>query len=187
LADRTPIFEMHILPMFRQLDRQHMMRVNSTLDLWDYDSVKRNAPEIIARACGDTPSMPPSDVGGFWPSEWRALFSRWVAGGFRRLTLGLGRDYKLTQSGATLFTLSCTAAIPNATDGDSTAWFDTVDPGPGSATFRLYVFPGEAVPPPADTTDIQVQEHVAAASAVGGVTVIDSAGTHRIARPEHIA
>ena len=37
LADRTPIFEMHILPMFRQLDRQHMLRVKSTLDLWDYD------------------------------------------------------------------------------------------------------------------------------------------------------
>jgi hypothetical protein len=103
-----------------------------------------------------------------------------MAGGFRRLTLGLGRDYKLTKSGATVFTLSCTTAIPNATDGDSTAWFDIIDSGPGSATFRLYVFSGEAVPPPSDTTDIQVQEHVAAASAVGGVTVIDSAGTHRV-------
>ncbi len=181
MADRTPIFEMHILPMFRQLDRQHMMRVNSTLDLWDYDSVKRAAPNIVNRACGDTPSMPTQGVGGAWPSEWRALFSRWVAGGFRRLALGLGRDYKLTKSGDTLFTLRCTTAIPDATDGDSTAWFDIVDLNPGSATFRLYVFSGEAVPPPSDTTDLQVQEHVAAASAVGGVTVIDSAGTHRIA------
>jgi hypothetical protein len=180
LADRTPIFEMHILPMFRQLDRQHMMRVNRTLDLWDYDSVKRAAPDIVARACGDSPSMPTADVGGAWPSEWRALFSRWIAGGFRRLTLGVGRDYQLTKSGE-VFTLTCTTAIPDAADGDSTAWFDIVDLSPGSATFRLYVFSGEAVPPPANTVDIEVKEHVAAASAAGGVTVIDGAGTQRIA------
>jgi hypothetical protein len=180
LADRTPIFEMHILPMFRQLDRQHMLRVHANLDLWDYDSVKLYAPKIVLRSCGDTPSMPTSDVGGVWPSEWRAVFSRWIAGGFRRLTLGLGRDYKLVKSGDTLLTLSCTTAIPNATDGDSTAWFDIVDLAPGSATFRLYIFAGEAIPPPEDTVDFQVQEHVSAASAVGGVTVIDSAGTHHI-------
>src|ERR1700676_4760322 len=98
--------------MFLQTDRQHMMRVNSTLDLWDYDSVKRAAPNIVSRACSDMPSLPTSDVGGFWPSEWRALFSRWMAGCCRRLTLGLGGDYKLTKSGATVFTLSCTTAIP---------------------------------------------------------------------------
>ena len=179
MADRTPIFEMHILPMFRQLDRQHMLRVKSTLDLWDYDSVKSAATDIVGRAGGDTPSMPTAEVGGAWPSEWRALFSRWIAGGFRRLTLGLGRDYKLTKSGE-VFTLSCTTAIPNAADGDSTAWFDIVDLSPGSATFRLYVFPGEAVPPPADTVDVEVKEHVAAPSSAGGVTVIDAAGTHHI-------
>jgi hypothetical protein len=180
LADRTPIFEMHILPMFRLLDQQHMLRVNSALDLWDYDSVKSAAPDIVARTGGDTPSMPPSEVGGAWPSEWTALFSRWIAGGFRRLTLGLGRDYKLAKSGE-VFTLSCTTAIPDAAAGDSTAWFDIVDLSPGAATFRLYVFSGEAVPPPSDTVDLEVKERIAAASAVGGVTVIDSAGKHRIA------
>jgi hypothetical protein len=180
LADRTPIFEMHILPLFRQLDRQHMMRVNHNLDLWDYDSVKASAPNILQRAGGDNPTMPTSDVGGMWPSEWRALFARWVAGGFRRLSVGLGQGYKLTPAGTGQFTLTCTVAIPNAPAGDSTAWFDIVDPGPTSATFRLYVFPGEAVPPPSDTIDIQVQERVDAASATNGVTVIDSAGSHKV-------
>jgi hypothetical protein len=180
VADRTPIFEMHILPMFRQLDRLHMMRVHHDMDLWDYDSVKASAPAIVKRAGGDNPSMPTSDVGGMWPSEWRALFARWVAGGFRRLSVGSGQGYKLTPAGTGQFTLNCTVAIPNAPAGDSTAWFDIVDPGPASATFRLYVFPGEAVPPPADSIDIQVQERIDAASAANGVTVIDAAGTHKI-------
>jgi hypothetical protein len=182
VADRTPVFEMHILPMFRQLDRQHMKRVNPNLDLWSYDSVKANAPQIVGRAGGSTPSMPTADVGGFWPSEWRALFARWIAGGFRQLSLGQGQDYKLAKSGND-FLLSCNVAIPNAPDGDSTAWFDIIDPGPATATYRLYVFAGEAVPPATDTISIAVQEQVDSAAAANGVTVIDASGTQHITVP----
>jgi hypothetical protein len=170
---------MHILPMFRQLDRQHMLRVNHNLDLWDYDSVKANAKDIIGRAGGDNPSMPTSDVGGVWPSEWRALFTRWRDGGFRRLSLGTGRDYKLALSAGSAH-LTCTVAISDAPDGDSTAWFDIVDPGPAAATYRLYVFAGEAVPPATDTIDITADERVDSASAANGVIVIDAAGSHRV-------
>lgn len=179
MVDRTPIFEMHILPMFRPLDRRHMRRVNPNLDLWDYDSVKANATQITARAGGDNPSMPTGDVGGIWPSEWRALFARWVAGGFRRLSLGQGQNYKLTKSGND-FVLTCDVAVPNAPDGDSTAWFDIVDPGPATATYRLYVFPGEAVPPASDTISISAQERVDAAAAANGVTVMDASGSRRV-------
>jgi hypothetical protein len=179
VVDRTPIFEMHILPMFRLVDRRHMMRVNSNLDLWNYESVKANAPQIVARAGGDNPSMPTADVGGIWPSEWRALFARWVAGGFRRLSLGQGQNYKLAKSGND-FLLTCDVAVPNAPDGDSAAWFDIVDPGPAAATYRLYVFPGEAVPPATDTISISAQERVDAAAAANGVTVIDTSGTRRV-------
>lgn len=179
MADRAPIFEMHIRPMFRQLDRLHMLRVKSTLDLWDYDSVKAIAPTIAQRIGGDTPSMPTSDVGGFWPSEWQALFARWVAGGFRRLSLGTGQNYKLVKSGA-VYTLSCDVSIPNSPDGDAAAWFDIVDPGPAAATYQLFVFPGEAVPPATDMIASTAEEHVDAASAVNGVTVIDAAGTHHV-------
>jgi hypothetical protein len=178
LADRTPIFELHILPMFRQLDRQHMLRVNSQLDLLDYDKVKANAGVIVQFAGGDSPTMPPSEVGGPWPSEWKALFGRWIAGGFRRLSLGTGRNYRLAKSVGTAHLLTCTVAIPNAPD--SSAWFDIIDPGPAAATCRLYVFAGETNPPPADTTDIEVQERIDAATAANGVTVIDAAGTHRV-------
>jgi hypothetical protein len=82
MADRTPVFEMHILPMFRLLDRRHMLRVDKHLDLWDYDSVKAKANAIVTRAVGDRPSMPTPGTGGAWPVEWRAVFKRWVAGGF---------------------------------------------------------------------------------------------------------
>src|ERR1700716_346578 len=125
LADRTPIFELHILPMFRQLDRQHMLRVNSQLDLLDYDKVKANAGVIVQFAGGDSPTMPPSEVGGPWPSEWKALFGRWIAGGFRRLSLGTGRNYRLPKSVGTAHLLPCTVAIPTAPD--SSAWFDIID------------------------------------------------------------
>ncbi len=176
--DRTPVFELHVLPMFRRLDRQHMLRVNSLLDLFDYDSVKANADLIVQFAGGDAPTMPPSGVGGPWPSEWKALLGRWIAGGHRRLSLGTGQNYKLAKSVGTTHLLTCTVAIPNAPD--SSAWFDIVDSGPAAATYRLYVFGGEANPPPADTTDFGVQERIDAATAANGITVIDAAGTHRV-------
>lgn len=182
MVDRTPIFEMHILPMFRLLDRRHMKRVNKNLDLWDYDSVKANADQIGKRAGGsdgNNPSMPTIDVGGIWPSEWRALFARWVAGGFRRLSLGQGQNYKLAKSGDD-FLLSCDVAVPDSPDGDSAAWFDIIDAGPAAATYRLYVFPGEAVPPATDTITISAQERVDAAAAANGVTVIDATGSRRV-------
>jgi hypothetical protein len=181
LADRFPIFELHVLPMFRQIDRQHMLRVNSKLDLLDYDSVKKNAPDILSFAGGDAPTMPPSGVGGPWPSEWKALFARWIAGGHRRLLLGTAQNLKLARSVGTTHQLSCTVTIPNAPD--AAAWFDVVDPGPAAATYRLYVFAGETVPPPTETTDITVKERLDAATAANGVTVIDAAGSHRVTEP----
>jgi hypothetical protein len=181
LADRFPIFELHILPMFRLLDQQHMLRVDSQLNLLDYDSVKKNAGPILQFAGGDNPTMPPSGVGGPWPSEWKALFARWIAGGHRRLPLGTGQNYKLARSVGNSHLLTCTVAIPNAPD--ATAWFDIVNAGPAAATYRLYVFAGETVPPPADTTDFGVRERVDAASAANGVTVIDAAGSHHITEP----
>ena len=41
MAERKPIFELHIRPMFRLLDRQHMLRFPRDLDLWDYDAVRK--------------------------------------------------------------------------------------------------------------------------------------------------
>jgi hypothetical protein len=100
-------------------------------------------------------------------------------GGFRRLSLGAGRDYKLANSAGSLH-LTCTTAIPDAPNGDSTAWFDIVDPGPSATTYRLYVFAGEAVPPPINIIDVTVDELVDVANAVNGIRVIDAAGSHHL-------
>jgi len=175
MADRTPIFELHIVPMFRLLDQQHMLRTRSKLDLWDYDSVKGLATQIQIRTTNGT--MPTAETGGPWPSEWSALFARWVNGGCRRLLLGAGTNYKLvTSSGKT--TLSCDVDVPNQPAGDSQAWFETISVGPPSV-YRLCVFPGEAVPPPTDTMSLSITETVDPSSAAG-VTVIDLSGSRKV-------
>jgi hypothetical protein len=181
LADRFPVFELHVLPMFRLIDRQHMLRVNSDLDLLDYDSVKKNADTILSFVDGNPPTMPPRAAGGLWPSEWKALFARWIAGGHRRLSLGTGQDYKLAIGAGNTHQLSGTVAVPKAQD--AAAWFDIVSIDPAARTYRLYVFAGETVPPPAETKNLNVRERVDAAAAANGVTVIDAAGSHHITEP----
>jgi hypothetical protein len=164
--------------MFRQIDKLHMQRVKSGLDLLDYDSVKANAADIQSFACVDNPTMPPKAAGGFWPAEWKAVFNRWVDGGFLRLSVGTGQNIVLAKAAGNTFQLSCSAAIPNTPD--ATAWLDIVDPGPATATYRLVVFPGETVPPPAATKNVNLRERVDNAAAANGVTLIDSAGSHNV-------
>src|ERR1700744_5196444 len=84
MAERNPVFELHIRPLFRLLDRQHMLRVPPQgLDLWDYDVVKANSASILQRVKGQGPeqTMPTTRTGGPWPSEWGGLFDRWIQGG----------------------------------------------------------------------------------------------------------
>jgi len=178
MPERSPVFELHILPMFRQIDRLHMLRVNANLDLLDYDSVKASADMIISFATGAHPLMPPAASGGPWPSEWMALFTRWKAGGFRRLAVGTGQNFKLAIGAGNTHQLSCVVAVPNAPDAK--AWFDVVDPGPATATYRVVIFQGEANPPPVATNNINISERVDPAAAANGVTVIDSAGPHQV-------
>lgn len=178
MAERTPLFELHIKPLFRLLDRQHMLRVRQDCDLWSYDSVKAFAARIQQKVGGATPTMPTEDSGGAWPSEWVALFDRWVSGGCRRLSLGVGKDYRLTKQPDGRCFLTCKVDIPD--NDDSSAWLDAVDPGPASAVYQLYVYPGEALPPPTETVEIACRERVDEAVAMAGVTVIDAAGKHSV-------
>jgi hypothetical protein len=177
VAERTPVFELHIRPLFRLLDRQHMLRVQPDLDLWNYDSVKNAAPGILLRVGGANPSMPTADSGGAWPSEWVALFDRWAKGGFRRLSPAVGKDYKLVKTADGRCTLSCKVDIPDTDQGDSTAWLDIVSLGPPTVTYQLLIYPGDAVPPPTQTIEIACKERVDPASAASGVTVVDASGS----------
>jgi hypothetical protein len=86
---RPAMFELHIRPMFRTLDREHM---SFTLNLWQYFDAP--APRqlqfyqlILNRLKAPDPGvvMPPPNEGGPWPAEWIALFERWINEGMRRL------------------------------------------------------------------------------------------------------
>ena len=78
--ERLPVFELHIRPMFRLLDQEHMLTLfGGHVDLWDLDSVWQLRNKILLRLRLDTDrNMPGLDVGGPWPHEWIDLFERWT-------------------------------------------------------------------------------------------------------------
>lgn len=103
---RTPVFELHIRPMFRATDKAHM---GFAVDLWDYDDVVANADAILARLQSD---MPPTETGGLWPEEWITLFQRWTDGARKRLDLGTA-TFAL-QQGAPKTIITATGTFPAA-------------------------------------------------------------------------
>jgi hypothetical protein len=184
MAERAPVFELHIKPMFRLLDRQHMLRVKHDLDLWDYESAKTFGPRILQKVGGPNPTMPTQDTGGPWPSEWVGLFNRWVQGGFRRLSLATAKSLKLADQGGGRFMLSCKADVPATNDDDSFAWFEPeLLPGSTTVAYRLCLLPGEDLSAPPATVETQCQERVDGPIPPDGITVIDAAGTHKVTFP----
>lgn len=132
---RTPVFELHIRPMFRLLDRDHMA---FRLDLFDYDQVRRSAESILERLRRD---MPTTDTGGPWPSEWVQLFERWKDSGFKRLELGRA-TYTLTVSGE-----RATLRAKGMASPDATAWLDIVGETESRRDYALQVeAPDQPVP-----------------------------------------
>ena len=70
MANDATGFETDIKPLFREIDRQSMLR---HFDLWSYDDVSRYADAILARLRDG--SMP---CDGAWPQEQVDLFQRWA-------------------------------------------------------------------------------------------------------------
>lgn len=66
-------FETEIRPLFREKDRQ---RMEWAFDLWRYEDVKENAPQILERLeDGDMP------CDGAWSEEQIETFRRWMNAG----------------------------------------------------------------------------------------------------------
>jgi hypothetical protein len=68
-------FEQDIKPLFRERDRDSMLRV-SDFDLWSYEDVRNNAQPILQVLRGG--SMP---CDGAWPEAQVDLFERWTSEG----------------------------------------------------------------------------------------------------------
>ena len=93
--DRIPYWETHIKPMFRRIDRDHMLRFPASrrIDLFDYDQVVARSKKT--NATGESVflnwihhPMPPANAGGPWPQEWIDLFVRWMKADYPRLGRG---------------------------------------------------------------------------------------------------
>ncbi len=68
-------FEHDIKPLFRERDRESMMRVRQ-FDLWAYDDVRTNAQAILRTL---TDGQMPCD--GAWPADRVQVFQRWTETG----------------------------------------------------------------------------------------------------------
>jgi hypothetical protein len=66
-------FERDVRPMFRERDRDSMLK---RFDLWSHSDVEANQDAILERLHDGT--MP---CDGAWPPEQVAVFQRWIAGG----------------------------------------------------------------------------------------------------------
>ena len=132
---RTPVYELHIRPMFRATDREHM---RYTLDLWAYESVVANADDIIGRL-ETAADMPPAALGGPWPQEWIDLFRRWKDAGFKRLELGTAQ-FTVTRS-ATTVTVKATGTFPAA---GYAGWLQLESETETTKTYAWYFEPPDA-------------------------------------------
>ena len=121
----APRFELHIRPLFRALDREHM---RSRFDLWSYEDVVSHVDMILNRVAVDMPTL---STGGPFPAEWVALLRRWREEGLKRLELGVA-TYSLSRVGAR-FVLTAQGSYPA---GGYRGWLELDE---SSSTQRRYM------------------------------------------------
>ena len=148
---RRPIFELHILPMIRAIDREHML---FAFDLWDYDQLVQHAEQVADRLMV---GMPPATEGGPWPDEWIQLFRRWITTGYKRLQLG-SAQYIWSQSGASVI-IHATGTYPGS---GYKGWLQLEAETSDSKTYVLYFeAPDAATEGIPDTFEIHERYRVA--------------------------
>jgi hypothetical protein len=159
---RIPVFELHIRPMFRLLDREHMMTlVAPGIDLWDLDAVWGARNDILTRLRGEgSLNMPGERVGGPWPAEWVTLFERWLGTGSdaepgHHLVLAKpDGPYQVQTASGNRRRLTATVTAP--TDGYR-VWFDLEFVSSIQRDYTLYLEPAFPSQPP-DPTPLQARE-----------------------------
>ncbi|WP_271623451.1 hypothetical protein [Bradyrhizobium sp. CCBAU 11430] len=179
MADRRPLFELHILPMFRALDAIHMLRLPPAkrVDLSSYDDLKNKHQDVLDFLNAASP-MPPKSHGGPWPKEWIDLFTRWKTTGFGRLIKPAGSNFDLALTGPDRFTLSCDVLLP---DGSASAWFSIIQATADAQVYEIVLEQPDGTPP-APTT-ITIEERLRGPLTTNEVVVLDSAGRHALGIP----
>jgi hypothetical protein len=172
---RTPVFELHILPMFRATDLEHMQA--QRLNLSDYDEVRRHADRILDKLTIDMPPPLGSGGPGPWPDEWVQLFRRWMESGFKRLELGTA-EYTFRQT-PTRVTIEATGTFPAAGyDG----WLEIESETATSKTYVLHFEPPDA-PVAGAGQPFSRRESYRISSATQAVLVHDSTGVRQLNAP----
>ncbi|MET8136527.1 hypothetical protein ABZV24_32125 [Streptomyces sp. NPDC005251] len=133
---RTPVYELHIRPMFTATDRDHML-LERGWNLWSYDDVVAHATGILKSL--DEKTMPPPAFGGPWPKEWIDLFRRWKEGGRKRLELGAA--VITVNRGPNSVTIKATGTFPAA---GYQGWFQLESESDTAKTYVLYFEPPDS-------------------------------------------
>jgi hypothetical protein len=80
-APPTVSFANDILPLFRQVDIQHMQPMGVNLSDYTYMSTPANAQAVYDHLTGTTPPKMP--IGGpYWTTAQLQLFSTWMTTGY---------------------------------------------------------------------------------------------------------
>lgn len=173
-------FEIHVRPMFREVDRVHMKALFD-IDLWDYASVTANL-DLIDGALNAAPSatdanavMPPSNCGGPWPEEWLALWAEWKKDP-KSMPLGTATEATLARIDAGMLELTV-RGVPS--QKNAAVWMEALPQREIPPRFVLYE------EPPRDKIkgnglSFEVVEQFPAGSATS-VQFTDSKGTRTIA------
>ena len=174
---RPTTFELRIRPLFRELDREHML-LQRDLDLWDPSSVRAYATTILSVLETTQPSstMPPIGYGGPWPPEWINLFKQWVAEGYPNLELGSASQYEAQRSGdlVALFATITRPAPEYAVWPDR--YFGPAKPG-GMPDVVLYQERRDAPPPVVTEEGVGIFRFP---TTVAFLRVLDATGVHTV-------
>jgi hypothetical protein len=80
-SQASPSFKNDILPLFRQIDIDHMKPMGVFLDEYTYMSMPAQAQSVYSYLTGD--SQPRMPLGGpFWTAAQLALFNLWMTTGY---------------------------------------------------------------------------------------------------------
>lgn len=185
-SERPPVFELHIRPMFRLLDREHMLTLfGAGVDLWDLEPVWQLRNKILVRLRLETESnMPGLGVGGPWPQESIDLFERWTQNaneddiGHHLVPASIDGPYRVEVVSDQRQLLAATVVAPSP---GCRAWvsLDAVTPGQRAYTAYLEpVLPAE----PAAATRLEIADVFDRGDATK-LVVRDAGGTHELTLP----